>query len=86
MYYFCYRGHENITDVQKDDFDLEKDAKGLRQQEIPGKIVLSMYMYFFESSICVETTHRQTCLVKFSYIVAVRCIGGGNQRKPQTSH
>jgi hypothetical protein len=30
MYYFCNRGRENIRDVQKDDFDLKNDAKGLR--------------------------------------------------------
>ena len=30
MYYFCNRGRENIRDVQKDDFELKGDSKGLR--------------------------------------------------------
>ena len=30
VYYFCNRGRENIRDVQKDDFELKGDSKGLR--------------------------------------------------------
>lgn len=30
LYYFCNRGRENIRDVQRDDFELKRDAKGLR--------------------------------------------------------
>jgi len=37
VYYFCNRGREHIRDVQKDDFELKRDSKGLRYVRIKVK-------------------------------------------------